>query len=47
MGMDMPTGLDYTALFALMEVQGIADRREVFADIQVMEAAALKAMRKK
>lgn len=47
MGMDMPTGLDYTALFALMEVHGIADRRDVFADIQVMEAAALKAMRKK
>lgn len=47
MGMDMPTGLDYTALVALMDVHEVADRKAMLADVQVMEAAALKAIRKK
>lgn len=42
-----PTGLDYSALFTLMDEAGLtgASRREMFRDVQEMERAALQAMR--
>lgn len=44
-----PTGLDYPALFALMDLHGVApdDKRQLFADVQVLEASALAQMNKK
>jgi len=44
-----PTGLDYPALFALMDLHGVDpdDRRQLFADVQVLEASALAQMNKK
>lgn len=43
-----PTGLDYVALFSVLDHLEVAkeDRQWLFADIQAMEAAALKEMRK-
>jgi len=43
------TGLDYSALVAVMEINEVprADRRQMFADIRVMEAAALEVLRSK
>lgn len=40
------TGLDYGVLFSLMDMYATpaADRPQLLADIQVLEAAALKAM---
>lgn len=45
-GMAGATGLDYPAVLAVMDVQGIApeDRRERFDEIRVMERAALDVM---
>lgn len=47
--MNGPTGLDYVALFAVMEHMAVADedRHCLFSDIRVMEAAALTQMNKK
>lgn len=41
-----PTGLDYTALPAVMRLSGVqpADRADVFSGIQTMESAALDMM---
>jgi hypothetical protein len=41
--MSGPTGLDYTAIAAVMELQDIApeDRRERFDELRVMEREAL------
>ena len=43
-GMAGPTGLDYAALPAVMDLQGVpaADRRALFDDLRVCEGAALK-----
>lgn len=45
---DGPYGLDYNVLFDLMDRRGYAGREwdRVFEDIQTMERAAIKAMRK-
>lgn len=42
-GMAGPTGLDYLALFALMDFREVPrdERRQMLDDIQTMEAAAL------
>jgi hypothetical protein len=41
-----PTGLDYGVLFGLMDMHAVpaSDRPQLLADLQVLEAAALKAM---
>ena len=46
MGGSVPTGLDYPALQAVMQLLDVpeADRVQVFADVRVMEGAALDAM---
>ena len=46
-GMKGPTGLVYEAVFALLDRKGYAEAEwwQMFNDIQVMEVAALKAMR--
>ncbi len=46
-GMNGPTGLVYEAVFALLDRKGYEDGEwwQKFADIQVMESAALKSMR--
>lgn len=46
MGGGVPTGLDYQALHAVMALMEVpeADRVQVFADVRVMEGAALDAM---
>lgn len=41
-GMAGPTGLDYAALPAVMDMLGCTNRRELFADLQVMESEALR-----
>jgi hypothetical protein len=43
-GMGGPTGLDYTALPVVLDLQEVAPdkRRQVFDDVRVMEAEALK-----
>lgn len=41
-----PTGLDYSAVFALMDVMSVSDKRAMLDDIRIMEAAALKEIRK-
>lgn len=43
-GMAGATGLDYTAVESVFRIQGIrgADRRERFADLQVLELGTLK-----
>lgn len=50
-GMGRPTGLDYPAVFATLDRLHRSDtperRDEIFADVQVMESAALKEMAKK
>lgn len=50
-GMGGATGLDYPAVFAALERLyrdlTAEERDEIFSDLQVMEAAALKAMREK
>lgn len=45
-GMCGPTGLDYQALFALIDFRGVSPdaRPQLFDDLQVMEAAALTQM---
>jgi hypothetical protein len=47
-GMGGPAGLKYQVLFEIMDRKGLAndDWWEMFADIQSMEAAALKEMNK-
>lgn len=37
-----PIGLDYAAVQAVMRMLGIDDVRQVFADVQVMEAEVLR-----
>lgn len=46
MGGSMPTGLDYPALQSVMQLLEVpvADLMQVFADVRVMEGAALYAM---
>lgn len=46
-GMGGATGLDYAALPAVLRFRGIfrKDQSQVFDDIQIMERAALRAMR--
>lgn len=41
-----PTGLDYAVLFGLMDMHAVpaSDRPQLLADVQVLEAAALKSM---
>lgn len=48
-GMGGPTGLDYTAVLACLRTMRLGRERadEVFADVRVMEAAALGAMASK
>lgn len=48
-GMSGATGLDYTAVLAVLRHQRLSRQRaqEVFDDVRVMEFAALEAMRKK
>jgi hypothetical protein len=48
-GMGGATGLDYTAVIASLRTLRIGRERfdEVFADVRVMESAALEAMAKK
>jgi hypothetical protein len=48
MSMNGVTGLDYTALAAVMGIRGIADadRGALFDDIRIMESAALAHMRR-
>jgi len=48
-GMNWPTGLDYTALPAVMSIRRVklADREDVFDCIKIMERAALTEMRNK
>lgn len=43
-GFNGPTGLDYAAVAATLDLQGVApaDRCKLFADLRVMEAEALK-----
>lgn len=43
-GMAGPTGLDYAVLPAVLRLEGVAakDRAQMFEDLRVMEAAALK-----
>lgn len=45
-GMSGPTGLDYTAVLALMGLMDITreEQRDLFNDIRVMEQAALSEM---
>ena len=45
-GMAGATGLDYTAIMAVMDLQNTApeDRRGLFDDVRVMERAALQMM---
>lgn len=47
MSVNGPTALDYTALFARMERMRLADDdwQALFADVRVLEAQALRAMR--
>jgi hypothetical protein len=40
-----PMGLDYTALETVMRIQGVENMQAVFADVRVMEAAALAEIR--
>lgn len=49
MGMGGPTGLDYNPLLLLMARMALSDaqHRDLFADIQTLEAAALSAMHTK
>lgn len=46
MGFAGPVGLDYAAVPAVMRLTGVpaADRKDVFADLQIMEYAALEAL---
>jgi len=44
---DQPTGLDYTAVIAVMAVEEAPDRRDLLDRVQVMELAALQEFRKK
>ncbi len=37
-------GLDYTALDFLLKIEGAKDKAQVFADIQIMERAALNVL---
>ncbi|MES2207295.1 MAG: DUF1799 domain-containing protein [Pseudomonadota bacterium] len=37
-------GLDYAGVDAVMRMQRIKQRKEIFTDIQIMEAAALKCL---
>lgn len=48
-GMAGPTGLDYTAVLAVMARMRLSEQQhdELFRDLQVMEAAALDAMHSK
>jgi hypothetical protein len=47
MGARSPVGLDYAAIPAVLRLRGIprAEHAQLFADIQVMESAALATMR--
>lgn len=47
--MNGPTGLDYTALLALMSRMKLSDEdhEDLFADVQTLERAALEAMNQK
>jgi hypothetical protein len=44
-GMGGPVGLDYTAVEAAMRMLRLRNRTELFDGLQVMEVAALKAMK--
>jgi len=44
---DQPTGLDYTAVMAVLALTDAPDRRDTFYRVQVMELAALQEFRKK
>lgn len=45
-GMSGATGLDYTSLPVVMDLEGIGadDRKQVFRDVRTMEQEALKTM---
>jgi hypothetical protein len=46
-GMGGAVGLDYSALPAVLDLEGITEgKRELFSDIRVMESAALEQMRR-
>lgn len=48
-GMNGPTGLDYAALYPLLDRIGLADPdwRQMFDDVRTLESAALAEIRKK
>lgn len=46
-GMNGPTGLDYAALQAVMNIHGVADQQQMLEDIGLMEIEAIKIMRAK
>lgn len=46
-GMAGPTGLDYAALPAVMDLLGIDDRAAVFDDLRILERAALEELTRK
>ena len=43
-GFSGPSGLDYTAVKATMDILGVTDQPAVFAGIRIMECAALQEM---
>lgn len=46
MGAAVYLGLDYTAVDLLFKIEGVADVKAVFYDIQIMERAALSELNK-
>lgn len=46
-GMGGATGLNYQSVLALFTIEGIENQREMLADLQVMEVAALQVMNTK
>ena len=44
-GMSGPTGLDYAALPAVLDLLGITERADCFAGVQIMESEALDIFR--
>ena len=46
-GMGGATGLNYQSVLALFTIEGIENQREMLADLQTMEIAALRVMNTK
>ena len=47
MGFSSAIGLDYSALFPLLDLYDIKDRKAIFEDIQVIEMAVLNFLSEK